>query len=99
MLGARIDRDYVMPVFIGLVALAALLFTYNWTMLIIGTLAYLALIPYGYFTYRRREARWRARQKRKNEEKARDTSGAKSHGAASGQSPSGEITPPPDRLH
>ncbi len=52
LIGARIDREYVLPLLVVSVILAALLFTYNWAMLILGSLAYLAVIPYSYMRYR-----------------------------------------------
>ncbi|MCF6199733.1 MAG: CDP-diacylglycerol--serine O-phosphatidyltransferase [Hyphomicrobiaceae bacterium] len=57
LLGAKIDREYVLPLMVAVVIIAALLFTYNWAMLILGTLIYLALIPYSYLRYRTLAAR------------------------------------------
>ena len=57
LIGAKIDRDYVLPLLVAVVIFAALLFTYNWAMLIIGTIGYLALIPYSYIRYRTLAAR------------------------------------------
>ena len=51
------------------VIFAALLFTYNWAMLIIGSIGYLALIPYSFMRYRTLAARDKA------SEKAAQTSG------------------------
>ncbi len=64
LIGAKIDREYVLPLLVITVLLAALLFTYNWAMLIIGSLAYLAIIPYSYMRYRTLSARDEARKKR-----------------------------------
>ena len=71
LIGAKIDREYVLPILVFTVILAALLFTYNWAMLIIGTLAYLAIIPYSYLRYRALDARHKARQKGKESGRAK----------------------------
>lgn len=51
LLGERISRDYVMPIFVGVAAMVALLVTYPYETLALATLAYLALIPVGYRRY------------------------------------------------
>ena len=61
LIGAKIDREYVLPIMVVTVILAALLFTYNWAMLIIGSLIYLAIIPYSYLRYRTLDARYKAK--------------------------------------
>lgn len=63
LIGARIDREYVLPLLVFVALLAALLFTYNWAMLIIGSLGYLALIPYSYMRYRTLDNRQKAKEK------------------------------------
>jgi len=57
LLGGSIDREYVLPLFVLAALLAALLFTYSWPMLVIGSLLYVAVIPYSFLRYRRRLAR------------------------------------------
>ena len=64
LIGAKIDRDYVLPLLVVGVIIAALLFTYNWTMLIIGSIGYLAIIPYSYLRYRALDARYKAKGKK-----------------------------------
>lgn len=52
LLGERISREWVMPAFVLAGALVALLVTYPYITLTIGTLLYLALIPHSIFRYR-----------------------------------------------
>jgi CDP-diacylglycerol--serine O-phosphatidyltransferase len=67
LIGAKIDREYVLPLLVVAVIIAALLFTYNWTMLILGTITYLAIIPYSYLRYRTLASRYRARKSQEAE--------------------------------
>jgi CDP-diacylglycerol--serine O-phosphatidyltransferase len=48
LLGERISRDYVLPIFVGGVALVGLLLTYPFGTLSVLTLLYLATIPWSY---------------------------------------------------
>jgi CDP-diacylglycerol--serine O-phosphatidyltransferase len=48
LLGERISRDYVLPIFVGAAALVALLLTYPYGTLTVVTLLYLATIPWSY---------------------------------------------------
>jgi CDP-diacylglycerol--serine O-phosphatidyltransferase len=50
--GKRIPRSYVLPIFVGAVALVALMASFPFEVLAIGTIAYLALIPVGVARYR-----------------------------------------------
>jgi CDP-diacylglycerol--serine O-phosphatidyltransferase len=54
LLGERIAGDYVLPVFVGVAAGVALLLTYPYAMLALGTILYLAAIP---LSYRRFESK------------------------------------------
>jgi CDP-diacylglycerol--serine O-phosphatidyltransferase len=54
LLGERISGDYVLPIFVGVVAGVALLLTYPYAMLALGTILYLAAIP---LSYRRFESK------------------------------------------
>jgi CDP-diacylglycerol--serine O-phosphatidyltransferase len=54
LLGERISGDYVLPVFVGAGALVALLLTYPYGTLTVGTLLYLTTIPLSYFRFERR---------------------------------------------
>lgn len=53
LLGERISREWVMPIFVLAGALVALLVTYPYLTLTIGTLLYLAFIPHSHLRYRR----------------------------------------------
>jgi len=48
--GARVPRELVMPVILIAVCLIALLVSYPWFLLTVGTIAYLALLPLGWFS-------------------------------------------------
>src|SRR5262249_22611810 len=48
LLGERISREYVLPAFVAVAALVALLVTYPYGTLSVGTLAYLASMPFSY---------------------------------------------------
>jgi CDP-diacylglycerol--serine O-phosphatidyltransferase len=54
-LGTRVPRDLVLPVFVVVVLFVALLISYPWPVLTLGTLAYLACLPLGWLSYRRLE--------------------------------------------
>jgi CDP-diacylglycerol---serine O-phosphatidyltransferase len=54
-LGTRVPREMVLPVFVVVVLFVALLLSYPWIVLTLGTLVYLACLPLGYFSYRRFE--------------------------------------------
>jgi CDP-diacylglycerol--serine O-phosphatidyltransferase len=54
-LGTRVPREFVLPVFMLVVLFFALLISYPWIVLTLGTLAYLACLPFGWLSYRRLE--------------------------------------------
>src|SRR5262249_18234287 len=54
-LGTRVPRELVLPVFMLVVLFFALLISYPWPVLTVGTLAYLASLPFGWLSYRRLE--------------------------------------------
>jgi CDP-diacylglycerol--serine O-phosphatidyltransferase len=53
--GKRIAPEMVLPVFVMVVLFFALLISYPWVVLTIGTVCYLAGLPFGYLSYRRHE--------------------------------------------
>jgi CDP-diacylglycerol---serine O-phosphatidyltransferase len=55
--GKRIAPEMVLPVFVMVVLFFALLISYPWVVLTIGTVCYLASLPFGYLSYRRHERR------------------------------------------
>src|ERR1700729_4076501 len=57
--GTRVPPEMVGPVIILLVLFVALLIAYPWIILTIGTLCYLASLPFGWVSYRRYEQRAR----------------------------------------
>jgi CDP-diacylglycerol--serine O-phosphatidyltransferase len=59
-LGTRVPPDLVLLVFIGVVLFFALLVSYPWEVLTVGTVLYLVSLPFGFLSYReyaRRDAR------------------------------------------
>jgi CDP-diacylglycerol--serine O-phosphatidyltransferase len=60
--GSRVPREWVVPLFGGVVFLAGLLATYTLEMLTIMSIAYLVLIPLGIQNYRKKEREDRARR-------------------------------------
>jgi CDP-diacylglycerol--serine O-phosphatidyltransferase len=50
--GKRVPPEMVLPVFVVVVLVAALLFSYPWPVLTVGALTYLASLPLGWFSYR-----------------------------------------------
>src|SRR5436309_644237 len=54
-LGTRVPREMVLPVFVVVVLFVALLLSYPWIVLSLGTLVYLGCLPAGYLSYRRFE--------------------------------------------
>lgn len=53
--GSRVPREYVMAVFVLVVLFAALLLSYPWEVLSVGSALYLAAIPVAHLHYRRLE--------------------------------------------
>jgi CDP-diacylglycerol--serine O-phosphatidyltransferase len=56
-MGTRVPPDMVLPVFLVVVLFFALLLSYPWEVLTLGTLAYLASLPFGWLSYRDYERR------------------------------------------
>ncbi|CAM9505386.1 unnamed protein product [Phaeothamnion confervicola] len=50
--GKRVPPEMVLPVFVAVVLFFALLIAYPWWVLTIGTLCYLASLPFGWLSYR-----------------------------------------------
>jgi CDP-diacylglycerol--serine O-phosphatidyltransferase len=50
--GKRVPPEMVLPVFVVVVLFFALLVSYPWQVLTLGTLAYLVCLPLGWFSYR-----------------------------------------------
>jgi len=55
--GKRVPPEMVLPVFVIVVLFFALLISYTWAVLTIGTLAYLICLPIGLWSYRRYQER------------------------------------------
>ena len=54
-LGTRVPREMVLPIFVLVVFFVALLISYPWEVMTIGTLLYLGSLPLGWMSYRRLE--------------------------------------------
>jgi CDP-diacylglycerol---serine O-phosphatidyltransferase len=50
--GKRVPPDILLPVFVGVVLVFALLIAYPWPVLTIGAILYLASLPFGWMAYR-----------------------------------------------
>ena len=57
LLGQRVAREYVMPVFLCCALFVALLLSYPYIVLTLSALAYLAVIPISFLSYRKQEKR------------------------------------------
>jgi CDP-diacylglycerol--serine O-phosphatidyltransferase len=53
--GTRVPREMVLPIFVVVVLFVGLLIGYPWQVLTVGVLAYLALLPFGWMSYRSHE--------------------------------------------
>jgi CDP-diacylglycerol---serine O-phosphatidyltransferase len=51
--GKRVAPEMVLPVFVAVVLFFALLISYPWVVLTIGTVCFLASLPVGYLSYRK----------------------------------------------
>jgi CDP-diacylglycerol--serine O-phosphatidyltransferase len=54
-IGTRVRPEMVLPVFVVVVLFVAVLLSYPWHVLTVGTLCYLAGLPFGWLSYRRYE--------------------------------------------
>jgi CDP-diacylglycerol--serine O-phosphatidyltransferase len=55
--GTRVPPEMVLPIFVVVVLFVALLLSYPWEVLTVGTICYLASLPVSFMSYRRQEAR------------------------------------------
>src|SRR5947208_1644971 len=85
-LGTRVPREMVLPVFVVAVLFVALLLSYPWIVLTLGTLVYLACLPLGFWSYRQFE-RNAARAASAAAGAQDDASSARSKSAASDERP------------
>jgi CDP-diacylglycerol--serine O-phosphatidyltransferase len=58
--GKRVAPEMVLPVFVLVILFFALLISYPWPVLTLGTLAYLASLPFGWLAYRKYERKMAA---------------------------------------
>ena len=63
--GKRVPPEMVLPMFVVVVLFFALLISYPWEVLTIGTLAYLACLPLGWLSYREHERKAAAAPRRR----------------------------------
>jgi CDP-diacylglycerol---serine O-phosphatidyltransferase len=93
--GKRIAPEMVLPVFVAVVLFFALLISYPWIVLTIGTVCYLASLPFGVLSYRRHQRKDLAAASAV-EPSADAAVRARAQGEAPPLSP-GPSEPPPDR--
>ena len=55
--GKRVAPELVLPLFVGVVLVFALLIAYPWPVLTAGTIVYLASLPFGFMSYRNHQRR------------------------------------------
>jgi CDP-diacylglycerol--serine O-phosphatidyltransferase len=55
--GKRVAPELVLPIFVAVVLVIALLIAYPWPVLTIGTVCYLATLPFGFMSYRNHQRR------------------------------------------
>jgi CDP-diacylglycerol---serine O-phosphatidyltransferase len=89
-LGTRVPPELVLPVFVIVAMAFALLISYPWEVLTIGSLAYLVSLPFGWWSYREQE--------RRASEAAAAPRSTFAAGAAEAL-PKPPITPPPSLGH
>ena len=82
----RVPPEMVLPVFVSVVFFVALLIGYPWHMLSIGSVLYLASLPWGWKTYRDHERNAAAAAQAK----------APAEGAAPSTPPAATFSPAPD---
>ena len=82
--GRRVPPEMVLPIFVAVVLLVALLISYPWQVLTVATLAYLGSLPFGLLSYRRFE----------REAAAAAQPAAQAASAAADATSSPSITPP-----
>src|SRR5262249_37277363 len=56
-IGTRVPRELVLPLFVLVILVVALLIGYPWYVLSFGTVLYLLSLPAGYYAYRAQEQR------------------------------------------
>ena len=71
LFGQRVAREYVLPVFVLGALFVAVLLTYPYITMTVGTLLYLAVIPLSFMSYRKREAEFAQAAKSQNGSKKR----------------------------
>jgi CDP-diacylglycerol--serine O-phosphatidyltransferase len=90
--GKRVRPEMVLPVFVVVVLLIALLISYPWEFLTVSTLIYLATLPLGYLSYRKQEE---AEAALVGGAPAPDATTAAAPGMSSSGVSSPSVTPPP----
>lgn len=85
--GQRVPPEMLLPVFVAIVLFVALLVSYPWEVLTLGTLLYLASLPFGWLSYRNYERK----------DAAGDTSIPQPHGATVAAEPQAPAVDPAER--
>jgi CDP-diacylglycerol--serine O-phosphatidyltransferase len=96
--GTRVPPEAVLPIFVVVVLFFALLLSYPWEVLTIGTLAYLGSLPFGRISYRKHQERDAAHGVAENEAAVAITKASAEPPRSSGR-PIASEEPPPTRLN
>lgn len=75
LVGQRVQREYVLPLFLLASFFVAMLLSYPYVVLTIGSMLYLAVIPISFMSYRRRERRTAEAAKAQNGSGQRPSAG------------------------
>jgi CDP-diacylglycerol--serine O-phosphatidyltransferase len=94
--GTRVPPEAVLPIFVLVVLFFALLLSYPWEVLTIGTLAYLGSLPFGRMSYRKHQER-DARESAAEEAVTTAASGPSNAAVATSSPPSASGQSDPDR--
>jgi CDP-diacylglycerol--serine O-phosphatidyltransferase len=97
--GKRVPPDVLLPVFVGVVLVIALLIAYPWPVLTIGAIMYLASLPFGWIAHRdhvRRDAEAAAQGQGQKPEQAQASPQAQSEAGMPGAGPEERLDAPGD---
>jgi CDP-diacylglycerol--serine O-phosphatidyltransferase len=95
--GKRVAPEMVLPVFVAVVLFFALLIAYPWEVLIIGSVLYLASLPFGFMSYRGYQRRDAAAALEGRSRSAQQTAGVQTSEAPSLSPGHPDQSPRPDR--
>jgi CDP-diacylglycerol--serine O-phosphatidyltransferase len=86
-IGTRVKPEMVLPIFVLVVLFVAVLVSYPWPVLTVGTLCYLAALPFGWLSYRRYEREAAAATASREQVPAQPSPAARDEAAAGAEKP------------